>query len=137
LDRCICIAKKRTGARIDEKPFAEIPDFISRLGLRIVHGISRFDPLMSIRGTEHPATMINFYDCTDRFGRRRKVAWTTGSEVVGSLFLVIPDQDYDEIVSLVSELDGRQPQGEQFVAPNCSLPPSLNSTSSVRGSEDF
>lgn len=31
----------------------------------------------------------------------------------------------------------RNEEAEQVVAPNRSLPPSLNSTSSVRGSEDF
>jgi hypothetical protein len=51
------------------------------------------------------------------------LAWLTGNIIVAAIFLV------------------RRPwnvtQAEQGVAPNRSLPPTLNSTSSVRGSEDF
>jgi hypothetical protein len=39
-------------------------------------------------------------------------------------------------LSLAAAYTGNR-QGEQVVAPNRSLPPTLNPTSSVRGSEDF
>jgi hypothetical protein len=55
----------------------------------------------------------------------------------GPVFAKGPFLSQRPMKTSVDDLPAETEQAEQGVAPNRSLPPTLNSTSSVRGSEDF